>query len=154
VAFPAVTEVTRVVSGQALVAYRGNFYSIGPGMSGATVHLRHRLGQPTIDIRTAGGVILAVHRLEPDGAGAICRHASHVRALERSVLTQFSNTARCRPKQRRPPSVAAVAEAARLRGQRPGAAEQVVIDFTAYVTAADAAGAPTAGAPSGEQVHP
>ena len=41
VAFPAVTEVTRVVSGQALVAYRGNFYSIGPGMSGATVHLRH-----------------------------------------------------------------------------------------------------------------
>lgn len=148
-AFPAVTEVARVVSAQALVAYRGNFYSIGPGMAGATVSVRHRLGQPTADILTAGGVVLAAHRLEPGGAGIIARHETHVAALERSVLAGFTDRAPCRSKERRPPSPAALAEADRIRGVRTsGAGEQVVIDFAAYVTAAQAAGAPT-----GEQVR-
>jgi hypothetical protein len=47
-AFPATVTVKRVVSSQALVAFRGNRYSVPPGLAGATVtvsrcgHRRHR----------------------------------------------------------------------------------------------------------------
>ncbi len=138
-AYPATVEVTRVVSAQALVAFRGNFYSIGPGHAGATVAVRHRLGEATLDILTAGGVGLARHRREPDGAGVIARHDEHVAALETAVLAQFSDRAPCRRKVRRPPSPAALAEAARIRGERPAAADHVVVDFDAYVAAAQPA---------------
>ena len=139
--FPAVSTVTRTVSTQALVAFAGNFYSIGPGMAGATVVVRHRLGSPTIDIATASGVVLAVHHRAPDGSGVIARHNQHVTALETAVLAGFSDRAPCRSKQRRPPTAAALAEADRLRGRaQPG--QQVVVDFAAYITAARAAAAP------------
>jgi hypothetical protein len=69
----------------------------------------------------------------------IARHDEHVAALETGVLAGFSDRAPCRRKVRRPPSAAAVAEAARLRGARP-AADHVVVDFTAYVAAARPAG--------------
>ena len=36
-AYPATVIVERVVTAQALVAFRGNSYSVGPGMTGATV---------------------------------------------------------------------------------------------------------------------
>jgi hypothetical protein len=58
-AYPTTVELTRVVSAQALVAFRGNFYSVGPGHAGATVAVRHRLGAPILDILTASGVVLA-----------------------------------------------------------------------------------------------
>lgn len=138
--YPATVEVARVVSAQALVAFHGNFYSVPPGLAGASVLVRHRLGEPTIEVRTASGVTLAVHRREVDGAGVIARHAEHVAALERSVLARFSDRAPCRRKQRRPASPAALAEAARLRGQPPAAGEHVVVDFAAYVNAAAARG--------------
>ena len=60
-----------------------------------------------------------------------------VSALEKRVLAGFSDRAPCRGKQRRPPSATALAEADRLRG-RPGTGEQVVVDFGAYVAAAEA----------------
>lgn len=49
VAYPVSVSVTRVVSAQALVAFRGNFYSIGPGRSGTTVTVRHRLDGNIVD---------------------------------------------------------------------------------------------------------
>jgi transposase len=134
--YPATLELTRVVSAQALVAFRGNFYSIGPGLTGARVTVRHRLGHPALEVLTAGGVVLARHHREPDGAGVIARHDQHVVALERAVLGTFSDRAPCRRKQRRPPSPAALAEAARLRGGPPEAGAHVVVDFTDYVNAA------------------
>ncbi|MFZ5852217.1 MAG: Mu transposase domain-containing protein [Actinomycetota bacterium] len=150
--YPAAVEVTRVVSAQALVAFRGNFYSVPPGLGGALVLVRHRLGEPTIEVRTASGVTLAVHRREVDGAGALARHGDHVTALERSVLARFSDRAPCRHKQRRPPSPAALAEATRLRGQQPsGSGEHVVVDFAAYVTAAAARGHARDGGEPGER---
>ena len=142
--FPVVTEVPRVVSAQALVAFAGNFYSIGPGMAGATVTVRHRLGEDSIDIVTASGVVLAVHRREIDGAGVIARHAHHVTALETAVLSQFSDRAPCRNKARRPPSAAARAEADRLAGKAPPG-QRVVVDFAAYIAAAQAAATPPTG---------
>ena len=36
--YPMTVDVTRVVSAQALVAYRGNFYSVGPGLAGVDRH--------------------------------------------------------------------------------------------------------------------
>jgi transposase len=136
VCYPADVDVVRVVSAQALVDYRGNFYSIGPGMSGATVTVRHRLGEPTLQILTIGGIVLAVHRREPDGAGVVARHDEHVTALERVVLAGFCDRAPCRSKHRRPPSPAALAEAARIRGAQTQPGQHVVVDFADYVAAA------------------
>jgi len=143
--FPLVTAVARAVSAQALVAFAGNFYSIGPGMAGATVTVRYRLGGPTLDITTGSGVVLATHRRRPDGAGITARHDNHVTALETVVLAQFSDRAPCRAKTRRPPSAAALAEAAGVAGAPAAAGEQVVIDFAAYITAAQAATLPPPG---------
>lgn len=137
-AYPATLSVERVVSAQALVAFRGNFYSIGPGMSGATVVVRHRLDDHLIEVVTTGGIVLARHRREPDGAGVIARAAEHVRALEHAVLAAFSDRAPCRSKQRRPPSPAALAEAGRLQGTGPAPGEHVVVDLADYAAAVQA----------------
>jgi len=137
--YPATVMVERVVSAQALVAFRGNFYSIGPGMSGATVTVRHRLDAHLVEVATTGGVVLARHRREPDGAGVIARHDEHVVALEHAVLAAFSDRAPCRSKQRRPPSPAALAEAGRVQGAVPAAGEHVVVDLADYAAAAHTA---------------
>lgn len=156
-AYPATVTVTRVVSAQALVAFGGNFYSIGPGMAGATVTVRRRLDADIIEIATCG-VVLARHRREPDGAGVIARAAEHVVALEHAVLAAFTDRAPCRKKERRPPSPTALDEAAQLRSQLrgqlptavPSAGEHVVIDLGAYVSAAHASAATLL---AGREVH-
>ena len=134
--YPAVLTAQGQVSPQALVAFRGNRYSVGPGHAGETVTVTHRLGTATLDLVTARGVVLARHRRHPDSAGAVARHDEHVAALERTVLGAFTDRAPCRRKLRRPPSAAARAEADRLRAAGAGPAEQVVIDFTRYTAAA------------------
>ena len=139
--YPAQVSVQRVVSAQALVAFRGNFYSIGPGLPGATVTVGHRLGGNLIEVATTGGVVLARHHREPDGAGVIARHDDHVVALEHAVLAAFTDRAPCRSKERRPPSPAALAAAALLRGAVASAGEHVVVDFADYAAAAHASAA-------------
>jgi hypothetical protein len=139
--YPAEVSVPRIVSAQALVGFRGNFYSIGPGLSGATVQIRHRLDGNTIEVATTGGVVLARHRREPDGAGVVARADEHVVALEHAVLAAFSDRAPCRSKQRRPPSPAARAEAVRLRGGASTPGQHVVVDFADYAAAAQASAA-------------
>jgi hypothetical protein len=135
--FAAVVEVTRTVTNQALVAFRGNSYSVPPGHTTARVLVRHRLGAVTLDVVTASGVTLARHRREPDGLGAIVRAEDHVAALEKVVLANFADQPPCRRKHRRPPSPAALAEADHIRRARTGVAgEQVVLDFAAYAAAA------------------
>lgn len=135
VPYPAELAVTRTVTAQALVAFRGNSYSVPPGLRGAAVTVTHRLGSGQVAIATASGAVIARHRHAPDGAGAVVRDSGHVTALEKAVLASFSAAPPCRRKQRRPPSAAALAEAARLRGA-PGPAERVVIDLAAYAAAA------------------
>jgi hypothetical protein len=44
-AFPATIEVTRVVAANATVAFRGNGYSVPPGLTDVDVSLRHRLAR-------------------------------------------------------------------------------------------------------------
>lgn len=140
-AYPVSVQVQRLVSAQALVAFRGNFYSVGPGRAGPGVLVTHRLGSATLDITTGGGTTLARHRRERDGAGVVSRHDEHVAALETAVLAQFSDRAPCRRKERRPPSADALTLAEAIRDGRsdtgqPDPGQHVVIDFARIVAAA------------------
>ena len=133
VAYPAELAVVRTVSAQALVSFRGNRYSVPPGMPGAQVIVRHRLGADQLRVVTGTGATVAVHRRAPNGAGATVRDDGHVRALETRVLAAFSDARPCRSKTRRPAGEASRAEAARLRGTPAvSCAERVVIDLSAY----------------------
>ncbi|MFF2431686.1 Mu transposase domain-containing protein [Streptomyces mirabilis] len=136
--FPAQLELVRTVTPQGLVAFRGNHYSVPPGLPGAQVTVTMRLGEDTLRIATAGRAVIAQHRRAPDGAGQTVRDAGHVIALERAVLASFTDRAPCKSKVRRPPSAAALAEAERLRGQATGsAAERVVINLDTYAAVAE-----------------
>jgi transposase len=135
VPFPAVIEDARTVTAQALVAWHGNSYSVPPGHGGQQVTVRHQLGAATLDVVTAAGTVLARHRREPDHAGAVVRDGGHVTALEKKVLAARGQAGRpCHRKERRPPSAAALAEAAAIRGQSGPAAP--VTDFAAWAAAA------------------
>jgi hypothetical protein len=126
--------VTRTVSAQALVAFRGTTYSVPPGMAGRELIVSARLGAAHLEVATEAGAVLARHLLAPPGAGAVVRDAGHVTALEHAVLAAFSDRAPCRAKTRRPPSAAARAEAARLRGE-PEPELGRVVDFATYAAA-------------------
>ena len=124
VPFPATIEVTRVVDDRASVAFRGNRYSVNPGMGGTEVTLRHRLGTGTVELFTPTGRLVISHRLAPPGAGSMVRTDEHRVALEAIVLAQFSTARPCDRKANRPPGTAALAERARLMG--PAGAEPTV----------------------------
>jgi hypothetical protein len=65
--------VKRKVSPQGLVDFRSNRYSVPPGMPGALVSVRHRLGADVVHLATAAGSVVAVHRLAAAGAGQVVR---------------------------------------------------------------------------------
>ena len=132
-AFPATLTVTHVVSSQALVAFRGNSYSVPPGFAGGTLTLTHRLGEQTLDVATASGTVLARHRREPDGAGVLVRDTVRVTAL-----APFTTGKPCHRKAREPPSVAALIEAEHRTNNRTHAPDRddVVVDLQRYATAA------------------
>jgi len=142
--FPAVLTATRKVSAQALVAYRGNSYSVPPELTGSTVTVAYRLGAATIDITTGAPerpidgrapTVIARHRLAGDGTGAMIRDSGHITALETAALAAFSTAAPHRRKQRIPPGPAARAAADHLLENTtdPG---RVLIDLAAYDRAA------------------
>ncbi len=114
--FPATIEVAAPVDHQATVAFRGNRYSVAPGLAGATMTLRHRLGTATLDVVSPAGALLVTHSLAPAGSGTMVRTAAHRDALETVVLGQFSSARPCDRKENRPPGAAAVAERAKLMG--------------------------------------
>jgi hypothetical protein len=146
VPYPATVEVTRAADDRASVAFRGNRYSVNPGLGGTELTLRHRLGTGTVEVFTPGGTLLVTHRLAPPGAGAVVRTPAHRAALEAAVLSQFTTARPCDRKANRPPGEAALAERARLMG--PGGLEPAVdldqlaeVIRLAFPPAAAAAGA-------------
>lgn len=116
VPYPATIEVTRAADDRASVAFRGNRYSVTPGLGGAELTLRHRLGTGTVEIFTPGGTLMVTHRLAPPGAGAMVRTPAHRAALEAVVLSQFPAARPCDRKANRPPGQAALTERAALTG--------------------------------------
>ncbi|MGH8972179.1 MAG: Mu transposase domain-containing protein [Acidimicrobiia bacterium] len=129
VPYPAVVEDVAPVGPNATVAFRGNRYSVPPGLAGVELTFRHRLGTGTVEIHSPAGVLLVSHRLAPAGAGMIVRTPEHQAALERVVLSAFTTAPPCDRKGNSPPGPAALAEAAKLLG-REGA--EVVVDLAAY----------------------
>lgn len=114
-AYPVIVAEERAASRQALVAYRGNRYSVPPELAMAQVTVSHPVGAEFIDIATNGGIIVARHRLLADGLGAAVRDVGHVIALDAAAMAA-ANTGRAhRRKQRIPPGPAARAAAAELR---------------------------------------
>lgn len=112
--YPATVTVSRTVGANAAVAFRGNFYSVPPGLAGAIAECRHRLGTGTLEVHSAAGALLGSHRLEPDGAGTIVRDPGHRADLEKAVLSAFTTSPPCQRKGNHPPGPAARAEATRL----------------------------------------
>jgi hypothetical protein len=138
--FPATITEQRGVSAQALVAWRGNFYSVPPELARAEVKVAQRLGSEVVEIATASGIVIARHKVEPDGAGVIVRDHGHVVALEKLVLASHDTRTPHRRKERIPPGADALAAAevlrARTRPLHPVNAE-VVVDLSKYAQAAE-----------------
>jgi len=136
VAYPAELQVERVVSASALVAFEGNRYSVPPSLAGQTVAVQARLGEPTIRIVSAAGVLVATHRRLPVGGAQVVRTELHRSTLEQAVLAAFTTRPPCRRKPNRPPSTAALTLAVAVD---PAAlAEPVLPTLEAYAALAAA----------------
>lgn len=134
--FPAELAVERVVDAKALINFEGNRYSVPPELLGQLVTVRARLGELDVEIVSAAGRRVARHRRAPAGAAQTIRDAEHTRALERAVLDSFTASPPCRRKDNRPPGKAALAAAARIRGEE---GKEVAIDLGRYAEIAGAA---------------
>ena len=133
--YPATVIVPRTVAVNATVAFRGNFYSVPPGLAGSRAECRHRLGTATLEVHSAAGTLLVSHHLEPDGAGALVRDPGHAAALEAAVLAAFTTARPCQRKGNHPPGETARAEAARLLA---GLGGDVTVDLNRYAELAQA----------------
>lgn len=134
--YPATLCVDRRVSPRALVDFRGNHYSLPPGLVGHEVSVRHRLGSATLEVITGSQTVIAEHHLAPAGAGVVIRLPEHRAALESAVLSAFSTAAPCRRKENRPPGPEAVALAAALLGPQ---SREVAVDLARYAELAEVA---------------
>ncbi len=61
-AYPATSEVSRVVAANALVSVDGNRYSVPPALVGDDVKVRRRLGSDELVVVSAAGTVVATHR--------------------------------------------------------------------------------------------
>jgi transposase len=130
--YPATIEVAAPVDHQASVAFRGNRYSVLPGLAGVVMTLRHRLGTATLDVVSPAGALVVTHALAAPGAGRMVRTPAHREALEKVVLGQFTTARPCDRKANRPPGAAALAERAKLLGS-DGAEPSVDLEAMAEV---------------------
>ena len=144
--YPVTVTEERTASRQALVAYRGNRYSVPPELAAAAVVVSHRLGDPFLDIATAAGIVIARHRRAGDGLGAVVRDAGHVLALDAAAMATATTGRPHRRKERIPPGSAALAAAHQLHQAAADSVtgtqtsipstDSTVIDLSAYERAA------------------
>ena len=128
--YPAEGVLVRKVAANGLVSVRGNQYSLPPSVIGTEVTVRWRLGDPTFDVISASGRLIATHRKVPRGQGRVVRLPEHTAALEKVVLASFTTARPCKAKPNRPPSAAARAIAADLGGGVEH--DEPVIDLGVY----------------------
>jgi transposase len=127
--YPATVQVERIVTANATLHYRGNRYSVPPGLAGSTLQIHQRLGTSTLEVRSHNGLLLAGHHLAHDGAGMVVRDPAHSVALERAVLTQFNSKRPCDKKAHVGISEVALIHAATLLGE---AGRSVSVDLEDY----------------------
>ncbi len=137
--WPTTLVATRKVASNATIAYRGNHYAVDPVLVGTTVRIEVPTGRHSIDIICERTGLLARHRLLASGQGVIVRDPSQAQALEKAVLAAFTTAPRCNSKANRPPTAAAQALAAELRGAPPEG-DAVVIDLARWAKHAPEAG--------------
>ena len=135
--YPATLELTLPVRDAASVAFRGNRYSVPPGLRGVELTGRHRLGTGILEVFSPAGTLLVAHRLVAPGMGMVVRTPEHKEALEAVVLSSFTTAKPCDRKGNYPPGPAARAEAAKLLA---GLGPEVVVDLEAYARLVEAAG--------------
>jgi transposase len=133
VPYPATVTGAGPVDANASVAFRGARYSVPPAFIGSVLTVRHRLGTATVEIVSATGALVAVHR---HAASGLVRLPDHRAALEAVVLGAFSTAAPCVPKAHHPPGPVARAAAAALRGPE---AREVTVDLARYAELVEAA---------------
>ena len=139
--YPATLELSLTVGDNATIAFRGNRYSVPPGLSGVAVTARHRIGTGILEVLSPAGTLLAAHRLLPPGMGRLVRTPEHKAALEAVVLASFTTDKPCGRKGNYPPGPAAHAAAAKLLASL---GPDVVVDLEAYARLVEAA-SPSAG---------
>jgi hypothetical protein len=83
VACPAELRAERGVSSSAMVAFEGNRYSVPPAHAGQSVTVLARLGEPTLCIVSAAGVLGATHR-RPPGRRRPARQAARAPGVARA----------------------------------------------------------------------
>jgi transposase len=127
--YAATLTVGRVVSAACLVAFRGNQYAVLPGLEGATVQVRWRLGSTSIELVAASGTVLATPALAPAGAGRIVRSEEQRSALEAAIFAALTTARPCQRKLNRPPGPVAQAAAAALR---EAGSPDVTVDLERY----------------------
>jgi transposase len=127
--YPATLEAPVTVDDNSSVAFRGNRYSVAPGLRGSELLLRHRLGTATLEIVSPAGLLFATHNLAPDGLGRLVRSPEHKDALEAVVLASFTSAKPCERKGNFPPGPDARAEAERLLATL---GPEVKVDLDAY----------------------
>ena len=127
--YPAEGTLTRRVASNGLVSVWGNRYSVPPGVIGTQVTVRWRLADPTIDMMSESGRLVATHQKVARGQGRTVRLPEHTEALENVVLAEFTTKRPCKPKPNRPPSEAALAVAAGIGGDL---STETVIDLGVY----------------------
>jgi transposase len=147
--YPVIVTEERTASRQALVAYRGNRYSVPPELAAAQVAVTRPVGGQFIDIATTAGIVIARHKLLADGLGGTVRDSGHVIALDAAAMAAASSGRGHRRKQRIPPGPEARAAAAKLQQRltaggdigtttesNTAATDSTVIDLSAYERAA------------------
>ena len=127
--YPATIEIVAVVGDNATVAFRGNRYSVPPGLSGTPMTIRQRLGTQNLEVFTPSGILLVTHCLAAVGQGTIVRTPEHHDALEKAVLSQFTMASPCERKGNFPPGEKARAAAVRLLADL---GPDVKVDLDAY----------------------
>ena len=146
--YPVIVAEQRSASRQALVAYRGNRYSVPPELAMAQVTVSRPVGGQFLDIATPAGIVVARHRLLADGLGATVRDSGHVIALDAAAMAAAHTGRAHRRKERIPPGPAARAAATELRERLAGTrgsvressaattTDSTVIDLSVYERAA------------------
>jgi transposase len=136
-AYPVTIEVSRIVTRTATVAFRGNSYSVPPGMSGSELLVRHRVGTNELSVLSPSGLVVATHRLGVAGTGGLISSHEHREALEKEVLAGFTSASPCNRKENRPPGQAALEARAALLGNK---GNDVTVDLGAMEQAVRSAG--------------